>query len=510
VTVYRVFRNGTPQANVQVPTLSYADTTVTPGLTYSYTIQAFDSAGNQSPLSNSLQITVPAAPPVTNTCSPVPTGVFLGCYYSNLTLSGNPVFTRTDPQINFDWGGNVPDRSISRGGFSVLWQGNFSLAQGVYTFTAVTSDGMRLAIDGTTVLNQWNDQSPTTYTVQQTLSAGNHLITVEYFEATGTSSAHLTWQGAGAVVQPPSILSFTAAPSTVAAGQASTLSWSVNGASSIAIDNGVGTVSGATSISVSPANTTTYTLTASNGAGSATAKSTVTVTALQDTQPPTVPTLVTAVYNGTNAVNLNWAPSSDNVGVAGYQILKNGSPAGTVAGSTLSYGDTAITPGATYSYSVKAYDAAGNYSAASNSLAVSIPGASAPVLNGTCPAAAVGAFTGCYYSNTALSGQPAMVRTDSQINFDWGGNPPDRSVGRSAFSVQWQGSFQFTGGTYTFSATTSDGMRLYIDGNLVMDHWTNQSATQYTATQTLSQGSHVVMVQYYEATGMSTAHLTWH
>ena len=121
----------------------------------------------------------------------------------------------------------------------------------------------------------------------------------------------------------------------------------------------------------------------------------------------------------------------------------------------------------------------------------------------------MGAFTGCYYSNISLSGTPALVRTDPQINFDWGGNPPDRSVGRSSFSARWQGSFDFAPGAYTFSAMTSDGMRLYIDGSLTLDRWTDQAATQYTVQRTLSQGLHVITVEYYEHTGWSTAHLTW-
>jgi hypothetical protein len=102
-----------------------------------------------------------------------------------------------------------------------------------------------------------------------------------------------------------------------------------------------------------------------------------------------------------------------------------------------------------------------------------------------------------------------MIRTDPQINFDWGGNPPDRSVGRFRFSVRWQGSFSFDQGNYTFTALTSDGMRLYIDGALVMDHWNDQAATQYTIQRAISQGMHVIVVEYYEHDGWSTAHLTW-
>jgi hypothetical protein len=74
----------------------------------------------------------------------------------------------------------------------------------------------------------------------------------------------------------PTIVSFSARPLTIQAGQSATLSWSVTGATSLSISTGVGTVTG-TSVSVSPAATTTYTLTATNASGDATASVTVNV-----------------------------------------------------------------------------------------------------------------------------------------------------------------------------------------------------------------------------------------
>jgi|GEM_PF-1036451 len=85
--------------------------------------------------------------------------------------------------------------------------------------------------------------------------------------------------GSGVVVAVPlpQIASFSAQPTTIAQGQSATLSWSVSGAASLSIDNGVGDVTGASSRSVSPAATTTYVLTASNATGSVTASAAVTV-----------------------------------------------------------------------------------------------------------------------------------------------------------------------------------------------------------------------------------------
>jgi hypothetical protein len=75
----------------------------------------------------------------------------------------------------------------------------------------------------------------------------------------------------------PIINSFSASPTTITAGESSTLSWSVTDAASVTIDNGVGTVALSGNTTVSPITTTTYTLTATNTAGSVTSTVTVTV-----------------------------------------------------------------------------------------------------------------------------------------------------------------------------------------------------------------------------------------
>jgi chitodextrinase len=504
VAGYQVFRNGSVLASVPGTLLSYADTGVNPVTTFTYFVKAYDAAGNYSNPGNTIQVTTPA-PPASGACPGPATNAFTGCYYNNIDLSGNPVLNRTDSQINFDWASGSPDPSVAPGDFSVRWQGNFSFSQGTYTFNVVTSDGMRLYIDGNSVLDRWRDQPPYMYRIELTLSAGTHLLTVEYYDHTRSSTAHLSWQN-NAPQAAPVISSFTATPSIVTAGASATLSWSVSGASTVSIDHGVGDVSTATSKSLSPAQTTTYTLTAINSAGSATAQATLTVNSIIDTQPPTAPTIVSAVARSAKEVDLAWNASTDNVGVAGYEIFRNGTAMTSVSGSSLSYADQTVSAGSVYTYIVKAYDAAGNYSAASNSAEVSTASASD---SGTCPGPAANAFTGCYYNNIDLSGNPVLSRTDSQINFDWASGPPDPSVAPVDFSVRWQGNFSFGQGTYTFNVVTSDGMRLYIDGNPVLDRWRDQSPYMYQIQLTLSAGTHLITVEYYDHTRSSTAHLSW-
>ena len=442
------------------------------------------------------------------TCPPPATGTFTGCYYNNMTLSGDPVFVRTDSQINFYWGNDSPDPSLQPLDFSARWQGNFTFSQGNYTFSVVTSDGMRLYVDGNLILDRWRDQPPYFYTATQTLSQGTHLVVVEYYEHLGGATAQVFWKNNSPAGSPaPVISSFTATPATTSPGRSVTLGWSVSGATSVSVDNGVGDVTNTSSVAVSPTQTTTYTLTASNSSGSTTAVATVTVSPAADTQAPTVPTLISATAKSSTEVDLAWTASTDNVAVTGYQITRNGSIIGSVPATALVWADTTVSASATFIYTVKAYDGVGNYSGPSNSVQVTTP-ATTP-LPGACPAPAINAFTGCYYSNMTLSGNPVFVRTDNPIDFYWGNGSPDPSLQPLDFSVRWQGNFTFGQGTYTFSVITSDGMRLYVDGNLILNAWRDQPPYFYTATQTLSQGSHLVVVEYYEHLGGATAQVFW-
>jgi hypothetical protein len=108
--------------------------------------------------------------------------------------------------------------------------------------------------------------------------------------------------------------------------------------------------------------------------GAATAPQLV-VTALPgDTSAPTVPATPTAKAAAPTRVELSWPASSDDVGVTGYRVYRDGAPLATT--TTPSYADTTAVAGTTYSYAVTAYDAAGNESAKSAAVSVTTPTAS--------------------------------------------------------------------------------------------------------------------------------------
>ena len=90
-----------------------------------------------------------------------------------------------------------------------------------------------------------------------------------------------------------------------------------------------------------------------------------------DTQPPTAPANLTASATSPTSVNLGWGGSTDNVGVSGYEVFRNGAQIATAAGTT--YTDGSATPGTGYTYEVRALDASGNRSPFSNGATVTTP-----------------------------------------------------------------------------------------------------------------------------------------
>jgi len=93
----------------------------------------------------------------------------------------------------------------------------------------------------------------------------------------------------------------------------------------------------------------------------------------RDTTPPSTPANLTATATESRKVDLNWMASSDDAGVTGYEVYRDGQLLTTTGSTATSYSDTTVTPGSTHSYEVRARDAAGNRSAPSNSATVATP-----------------------------------------------------------------------------------------------------------------------------------------
>ena len=110
-----------------------------------------------------------------------------------------------------------------------------------------------------------------------------------------------------------------------------------------------------------------------------------------DTQPPSVPTGLAVTSVTSSSVSLKWNASSDNVGVTGYTIYRNGAPVGSTGGpAATTFTDLTASPNTSYSYTVDAFDGSGNHSGRSQPVPVLTP---APTGVGAVQAGAVATAT---------------------------------------------------------------------------------------------------------------------
>ncbi len=120
-----------------------------------------------------------------------------GTYFNNVTLTGDPVLTRTDGTVDFAWGG-TPDPALPAGNFSVRWTGSvLADYSGTYTFYVTGDDGVRLWVNSQQLVDQWKDQGATEYSGTIDLSAGQKYdVKLEYYQSGGGAEARLKWSHA--------------------------------------------------------------------------------------------------------------------------------------------------------------------------------------------------------------------------------------------------------------------------------------------------------------------------
>jgi glucose/arabinose dehydrogenase len=458
------------------------------------------SYGNQPP------------PPPPPTC---PNDVFHAQYFNNMTLSGTPVLDRCEPSVNYDWGTGGPDNGVGINNFSARWSGTFNLAAGTYAFTATADDGIRVYVDGTLLIDEWIDQAATTYQAARTLTAGAHSIVVEYYENFGAAVAEVSWAQVSGTNQPPVPVIDTPAP---------TLTWRVGDPiafSGHATDPEQGTLP-ASALTwtfiihhcTTPNDCHTHTIQTLPGMASGTVNAPdhdypswlelqlmatdaagQSATASVRLDPITVDLTFASVPSG---LTLAVSGSASVTPFTRTVIVNSANSISAALSQTLSgtnYGFSSWSDGGAATHNITAGATPTTYTATYTSQGT-----------GPCPN---GVFQAQYFNNQTLSGTPALDRCETSINYDWGLGGPDNGVGINNFSARWSGSFDFAAGSYVFTARADDGVRVYVDGVLVIDAWVDQAATTYQATRTLTAGAHSVVVEYYEHGGAAVAQVSW-
>ena len=240
-------------------------------------------------------------------------------YWNNASLSGQPLVTGADASINFNWGNGSPNSAIGVDNFSARWTRYLSLDAATYRFTARTDDGVRVWLDDALIIDRWSEHPAQSFSAEKSVSAGHHLVRVEYYESGGLAEASFNYE----VVSQP-----------------------------------------------------------------------------------------------------------------------------------------------------------------------------------------INAWRGEYFNNTNLSGNPVLVRDDANVDFNWGLNAPASGVQADNFSARWTRTLNFAAGNYRFTTSSDDGVRLWVNGHLLIDKWVNQAVASYNGTIYLN-GNAPVKLEYFDGRDHAVAKLSW-
>jgi hypothetical protein len=91
-----------------------------------------------------------------------------------------------------------------------------------------------------------------------------------------------------------------------------------------------------------------------------------------------------------------------------------------------------------------------------------------------------------------------LVRNDANVQFGWGAGSPGPGIQADGFSARWSRVMRLSAGRYRFSILVDDGVRLWVDGNLLIDQWHNSEPKTYTADFTVKEGNHDFRIDYFD------------
>ncbi len=124
----------------------------------------------------------------------------------------------------------------------------------------------------------------------------------------------------------------------------------------------------------------------------------------------------------------------------------------------------------------------------------------------------INGLTGEYFNNSELNGEPALTRTDRQLNFGWTLFSPDQEkINYDCYSVRWIGKLLAPEtGTFEIGIKGDDGYRVYIDNQLVLDNWKKQTVRTLTTQYHFEKNrEYDLRIEFYETVGNARFNLVW-
>jgi len=106
-----------------------------------------------------------------------------------------------------------------------------------------------------------------------------------------------------------------------------------------------------------------------------------------------------------------------------------------------------------------------------------------------------------YFNNRDLSGTPLLVIREPDPSHNWGETPPNNRLSDSDYSVRWTRNISLAGGVYRLRVVADDGVRVFVDNNLMIDEWHISTGETFIKDFSLSSGIHNFRVEYFERGG---------
>lgn len=214
--------------------------------------------------------------------------------------------------------------------------------------------------------------------------------------------------------------------------------------------------------------------------------------------PPSAPVISSAPASSTTSTSASFAFATATSGAT----LECSLDGGTLAACASPKAYTGLAVGQ-HTFAVRAV--AGGLASSTTSHTWRVDAAT-PVTDVTCTGSQ---WKASYYANMTLSNAEAVQRCEDKIDNEWGNGSPASSIPSDRFSARWTGTYSFPAGSTRFTVTGDDGLRLKIDGTVVLDRWVDQPPTTYVVDRALTQGDHQVTLEYFENGVNATARLSW-
>jgi len=463
VTAYEISQDNILVATLPAGAVSYNITGLTENTTYAYSIQALDGADNHSP---AVVVSATTLPPPDVEAPSAPTGLIVinltqvSASIGWIAANDNTGVTGYDVYIN---GTKVNSSLVTTTAFTA----NNLLASTTYNIVVVARDaaGNQSVNSETLTLTTPDTQAPSAPGGLSSSNLTASTVTLTWTAATdnvGVAGYDIFQNG----------IKINASPVTV-------LSYAVTG------------LSQATSYS--------FLVKASDAAGNTSAASISITVTTPDTESPSAPVSLVSSNITASSVTLTWTAATDNTGVTGYDVYRNGTKINTTIVAATTYAATSLSPTTTYGFYVIARDAAGNLSAASNTISVTTP----------VPAGCTGTGAVKYQKWTNLTGT-SIANLTSTSTYP---NSPNTSGTLTSFEIPANSGDNYgmkvygyicppVSGSYTFWIASDDNAELWLSTNASptskmkiasQAQWTNarewnKYATQKSVAITLTAG----------------------